>query len=56
MYSPQIIVGDLFAGSGSAGEAARRAGRHCVGCDIDPEMVAKALLRLRLPEVCCGEA
>ncbi len=40
------IVGDLFAGSGSAGEAAMRAGRNYVGIEIDPEMAALANARL----------
>ena len=43
---PDGIVGDLFAGSGAAGEAAMRAGRRYAGCDIDPEMAAKANNRL----------
>lgn len=40
------LVGDLFAGSGAAGEAAMRAGRKYVGCEIDREMAAKAESRL----------
>lgn len=40
------LVGDLFAGSGAAGEAARRAGRDYVGCEIDPAMAQKARDRL----------
>ncbi len=43
---PDGIVGDLFAGSGAAGEAAMRAGRRYAGCEIDPEMAAKANDRL----------
>ena len=43
---PDGIVGDLFAGSGAAGEAAMRAGRRYAGCEIDPEMAAKANNRL----------
>lgn len=39
-------VGDMFAGSGSAGEAARRAGRQYAGCEIDPAMAGKANARL----------
>lgn len=39
-------VGDLFAGSGAAGEAARTCGRSYVGCDIDALMVTKARRRL----------
>ncbi len=40
------IVGDLFAGSGSAGEAAMRAGRRYAGCEIDADMAQKANDRL----------
>lgn len=40
------IVGDMFAGSGAAGEAAMRAGREYVGCEIDPVMADKANSRL----------
>lgn len=40
------LVGDLFAGSGSAGEASRRAGRDYVGTEIDPIMAQKARDRL----------
>jgi site-specific DNA-methyltransferase (adenine-specific) len=40
------IVADLFAGSGSAGEAAMRAGRSYIGCEVDVEMAAKATRRL----------
>lgn len=43
---PDGLVGDLFAGSGSAGEAAIRAGRRYVGCEIDPVMAQKARDRL----------
>lgn len=43
---PGGIVGDMFAGSGAAGEAAMRAGRKYVGCEIDPEMAQKAMDRL----------
>lgn len=43
---PNGIVGDLFAGSGAAGEAAMRAGRRYAGCEIDAEMAAKANDRL----------
>lgn len=43
---PDGIVGDLFAGSGSAGEAAMRAGRRYAGCEIDIEMAALANDRL----------
>lgn len=40
------IVGDLFAGSGAAGEAAMRAGRNYIGCDTDAAMVNQAIARL----------
>lgn len=40
------IVGDMFAGSGAAGEAAMRAGRNYVGYEIDAAMADKARDRL----------
>lgn len=40
------IVGDMFAGSGAAGEAAMRAGRNYVGCEIDPVMALAAQARV----------
>lgn len=40
------LVGDFFAGSGSAGEAAAMAGRAYVGCEIDPVMAERARSRL----------
>lgn len=40
------IIGDLFAGSGAAGEAAMRAGRRYAGCEIDIGMAQKANDRL----------
>lgn len=43
---PNGIVGDMFAGSGAAGEAAARAGRNYVGCEIDAAMAEKARARL----------
>jgi site-specific DNA-methyltransferase (adenine-specific) len=43
---PGGTVGDLFAGSGAAGEAALRNGRTYVGCEIDPAYHARASLRL----------
>jgi site-specific DNA-methyltransferase (adenine-specific) len=43
---PGGIIGDMFAGSGAAGEAAMRAGRRYAGCEIDTEMAAKANTRL----------
>lgn len=43
---PAGIVGDLFAGSGAAGEAAMRTGRRYAGCEIDGDMARKANDRL----------
>lgn len=43
---PSGVVADLFAGSGAAGEAAMRAGREYVGCEIEQEMADKASARL----------
>ena len=43
---PGGIVGDLFAGSGAVGEAARGAGRNYIGCEIDAGMAAKGRSRL----------
>lgn len=43
---PGGIVGDMFAGSGAAGEACHFAGRRYVGAESDPEMAAKAAARL----------
>lgn len=43
---PGGLVGDFFAGSGSAGEACAMTGRSYVGCEIDPAMAAKAHARL----------
>jgi site-specific DNA-methyltransferase (adenine-specific) len=40
------IVGDMFAGSGAAGEAAMRAARRYAGIEIDAVMAAKANARL----------
>lgn len=40
------LVGDWFAGSGSAGEACRLSGRHYLGCEIDPGMAARANARI----------
>lgn len=39
---PNGLVGDFFAGSGAAGEAAHRAGRRYVGCEIDADMAERA--------------
>lgn len=43
---PRGLVGDFFAGSGAAGEAAHNAGRAYVGCEIDPLTAAIARERL----------
>ncbi len=43
---PGGLVGDLFAGSGAAGEAAMRTGRQYVGCEIDHAMAERAAARL----------
>lgn len=40
------LVGDMFAGSGAAAEAATRAGRNYVGTEISPTMAEKARERL----------
>jgi site-specific DNA-methyltransferase (adenine-specific) len=44
---PDGVVGDFFAGSGAAGEACAHAARRYVGSEVDPEMAARALARLR---------
>lgn len=43
---PGGTVGDFFAGSGAAGEAAGHTGRNYVGCEIDAEYAALARARL----------
>ena len=43
---PDGLVGDFFAGSGAAGEAAAQAGRNYVGAEIDPWMATIARDRL----------
>jgi site-specific DNA-methyltransferase (adenine-specific) len=43
---PGGLVGDLFAGSGAAGEAAARVGASYVGFEIDESMARKAQDRL----------
>lgn len=56
---PGGSVGDLFAGSGAAGEAARNCGRYYVGCEVDADMAEKARQRLasKLPLVAaCPQA
>lgn len=40
------LVGDWFAGSGSAGEACRLSGRRYIGCEIDPTMADRARDRI----------
>ncbi len=42
------IVGDMFAGSGAAGQAAMSAARQYVGTEIDGEMADKANARLSM--------
>lgn len=48
---PGGLVGDFFAGSGAAGDAASMAGRRYVGCEVDPAYsdAARARLRSTLP-------
>jgi site-specific DNA-methyltransferase (adenine-specific) len=43
---PGGLVGDFFAGSGAAGEAAALPGRNYIGCEIDPSMAALARARM----------
>lgn len=43
---PGGLVGDFFAGSGAAGDAAAMCGRRYVGCEIDPDYIAAARNRL----------
>ena len=43
---PDGLVGDWFAGSGAAGEAARATGRRYLGCEIDADMAARADARI----------
>jgi site-specific DNA-methyltransferase (adenine-specific) len=43
---PGGVVGDMFAGSGAAGEACGQAGRNYVGAEVDPDMSVKARARL----------
>ncbi|WP_054312381.1 site-specific DNA-methyltransferase [Mesorhizobium sp. 1M-11] len=40
------LVGDWFAGSGSAGEACRLSGRRYLGCEIDAAMADRARARI----------
>ena len=40
------VVGDFFAGSGAAGDAAQIAGRNYIGCEIDPGYASAAQSRL----------
>lgn len=43
---PGGLVGDFFAGSGAAGEAAAMTGRRYVGCEIDEQYAQDASARL----------
>ena len=43
---PGGLIGDWFAGSGVAGEAARATGRRYLGCEIDAAMAARANARI----------
>lgn len=43
---PGGLVGDMFAGSGAGAEAAMRAGRRYVGCEIDKDMANAANNRM----------
>jgi site-specific DNA-methyltransferase (adenine-specific) len=43
---PGGLVGDFFAGSGAAGEAAIFSGRRYIGAELDPEMAQRARDRL----------
>jgi hypothetical protein len=43
---PAGLVGDPFMGSGSTGEAAVAAGRHFVGCEVDPRYFEVACKRM----------
>lgn len=43
---PAGLVGDFFAGSGSAGDACALTERRYIGCEIDPDMAAQANARL----------
>jgi site-specific DNA-methyltransferase (adenine-specific) len=40
------LVGDMFSGSGAAGEACRRSGRNYIGAEIDVDMATAARDRL----------
>jgi len=40
------LVGDWFAGSGTAGEACRLSGRRYLGCGIDAGMAELARVRI----------
>ncbi|EZP82474.1 DNA methylase [Novosphingobium resinovorum] len=43
---PGGLIGDWFAGSGAAGEAARATGRRYLGCEIDAAMAERANARI----------
>lgn len=47
---PGGVVCDPFTGSGSTAIAARRTGRQFVGCELDHDIHARAVLRARQPE------
>jgi site-specific DNA-methyltransferase (adenine-specific) len=42
----QILIGDFFAGSGAAGEAAIATGRNYIGCELDSTYAKAAQNRL----------
>lgn len=52
---PGGLVGDFFAGSASAGVAAMQSGRRYIGCEIDPDMAARAKARLLAQSTTLGE-
>lgn len=41
-----VLIGDWFAGSGVAGEAARATDRRYIGCEIDAAMAVRANARI----------
>jgi|UniRef100_Q11BL4 site-specific DNA-methyltransferase (adenine-specific) len=51
---PGGLVGDWFAGSGSAGEACRLTGRNYLGCEIDGAMAERARTRIASVLPLCG--
>jgi DNA modification methylase len=46
---PDAVICDPFAGSGTTLDAARRLGRHYIGCDLNSDYVALARKRLDAP-------